>query len=223
MSPARLALAAAVLLAVTTLPAATASAQYPSPLPDFAHPASPHAPLLSPAGGSRDRPLLALYLAFEDLDFNANVDAAVLSRRVFGTGLPGRWPSAMEYLRRVSFNHLELFPAAETDTSRNGAVNDGVVALQMPFTDAEYKALGPTGEIQTALEALGDRVDFRQFDTNNDGAIGNDELVIQIFKTLVAPLPAGDGAVFPQGQHPPLDVTVDTKKITGRGGPVSSP
>ena len=215
MSPARLALAAALLLTVTTLPAATASAQYPTPLPDFAHPATPHFSLLSPSAGTRDRPLLALYLAFEDLGFNANVDAAVLSRRVFGTGLADSWPSSREYLRRVSFGHLDLFPAAETDTSRNGAVNDGVVALEMPFTDAEYKALGPTGEIQTALEALGDRVDFRPFDTNNDGAIGNDELVIQIFKTLDAPLPAGDGAVFPQGNNPPLDVTVDTKKITG--------
>lgn len=204
------------LLALTT--AGTASAQqFPTPPPDFAHPAGPHAPLFSPSGGDRDRPLLAIHLRYSDVGFNANIDAAALSQRIFGTGLTGNWPSAMEYLRRASFGRLNITPAAEIDTSGNGAVNDGVVRAQVNMTRAAYAATAPSAQITAALQAAVDLVDFRVFDTNRDGAIGKDELVIHVFQSGGLAVGEGCGAVFPQSGDVALNVTVDTMRIQGFG------
>jgi hypothetical protein len=58
----------------------TATAAYPSPAFDFAHPGSPHDPLYSPTGGNTDRPMLVVYAQFSDVAFPAGIDADDMRR-----------------------------------------------------------------------------------------------------------------------------------------------
>lgn len=191
-------------LAALVSGSAPAAAQYPTPLPDFAHPSRPHAPLLSPSGGTRDRPLLAVYLGFTDPDFNANVDGGILA---------GRVRAAMDYLRRSSFGQLDIAPAREDDSSGNGAANDGVVRAKLDMTRAQYGAKTPAEQIKLGLQAVDGSVDFKQFDANGDESIGNDELVIHVFQSGALPLPGGCGAVFPKPSPS------STSRSTPRGSP----
>ncbi len=57
---------AGVILCSLMVTAAAGAGLYPSPPPDFAHPASPHAPQFSIASGTNDRPLLVVYVQFTD-------------------------------------------------------------------------------------------------------------------------------------------------------------
>jgi hypothetical protein len=68
--PRRLVLATAILAALAlALVPASSGAGYLSPPFDFAHRASPHDPIDSFAGGLTDRPMLVVYVRWDDVDF----------------------------------------------------------------------------------------------------------------------------------------------------------
>lgn len=182
---------------------ATAAGPYPNPLPDFAHPGSPHAPLYSVTGGNLDRPLLVVYVEFTDFKFPSNRNAAFMAQRFFGP-----FPSVAGYYAANSFGKLNLTPAAETDTAGGGAVNDGVVEVSIPMTEAAFRAQTQVAaeENKQMIQPTDAFVNFAAFDTNpNDGKLTNSELLIIVVKAL----PANNcGANF--GVNP---LTLDGKSI----------
>lgn len=175
----RLAFAVTVMFAVL-VPGAGAS-DYPSPVPDFSHPGRVHYndPFFSRLGGQADRPILVLYVRWDDVDYPAAFPADVVSRRFFGTGFPSlTFPSVGDYYRRLSFNDMFLFPAPETQ----GAVNDGVVQVQYPGTKASFLA-EPFGARNKKLLQLADSfVDFEELDLDGDGKLTDEELVVNAYE-----------------------------------------
>src|SRR5512143_4124917 len=132
----RWSLVVALALALAQLGIVVAAGPYPNPPPDFAHPGSPHDPLYSPSGGNKDRPMLVIYAQFTDTAFPNGRDAAYVANRFFGP-----FPSVANYFANDSFGRLILSPAAESDSSNNGAANDGVVSVTIGSTKATFTAL----------------------------------------------------------------------------------
>jgi M6 family metalloprotease-like protein len=173
-------LALAFVLAAVLAPSAGASS-YPTPLPDFVHASDPHYndPLFSPLGGQEDRPILVVYARWDDVDYPAGVDGAAIAQRFFGTGFPSiTFPSVGDYFRRLSFNDLFLFPAAETQ----GTMNDGVVQVTVPGTKAEFFQLSTTARNKRLLELADPYVDFESFDADGNGSLSNLELVANVLE-----------------------------------------
>jgi M6 family metalloprotease-like protein len=176
-----LAAVAAFALTVASAPAAT----YPNPPPDFGHLSSPHKPLYSQAGGDLDRPMLVVRVNFSDVSPNQAQDAANIADRFFGG-----FPSVTDYFYDESSGRLDIDPAAETETSDNGAISDGVVSAHLQMTRAQWRALPNGQKARTALLALADQdVNFSVFDTNGDNQITNRELLISTIEA--DPDPAG--------------------------------
>ena len=139
---------------------ALAAGPYPTPPPDFSHPGSPHEPLFSPTGGNTDRPMLVIYVQFSDEPFPAGLDAVYISNRYFGP-----FPSVADYFANDSFGKLVLSRAAESDTSNNGAVNDGVVSITIASPKATFTALTASDQNKQMLQAVDPLVNFAAFDT----------------------------------------------------------
>ncbi|MGH3072375.1 MAG: hypothetical protein ACRDNB_08935 [Gaiellaceae bacterium] len=170
-------LALAAILALTLLVPGAAASVYPTPLPDFVHASEPHydKPLLSPLGGQEDRPLLVIYARWDDVDYPTGFDGAAIAQRFFGTGFPSiTFPSVGDYFRRLSFNDLFLFPAAETQ----GTMNDGVVQVTVPGTKADFFQLSTTARNKRLLQLADPFVDFESFDANGNGSLSDLELVV---------------------------------------------
>ena len=175
----RLALAVTVVLAVL-VPGAGA-APYPTPLPDFVHASQPHynEPLFSPLGGQEDRPLLVIYARWDDVDYPAGFDGTAVAQRFFGTGFPSlTFPSVGDYFRRLSFNDLFLFPAAETQ----GTPYDGVVQVTVPGTKAEFFTLSERARNRRLLQLADPFVDFESFDSNGNGNVTDVELIVNAYE-----------------------------------------
>ncbi len=160
---------------------AVLAAGYPSPLPDFEHPGSPHNSLYSAAGGNTDRPMLVIYVQFNDVTYPTGIDSAFVANRFFGP-----FPSVVDYMDDDSFGRLILSPAAETDSSNNGAVNDGVVAVTIASNKATFVAQTEGAQNKQVLQAADSLVDFSLFDTDSNGSITNDELVVQRYDAETA-------------------------------------
>jgi M6 family metalloprotease-like protein len=202
--------------AVATLVAAVAAsaATYPSPPFDFAHPGALHAPLLSPASGDNDRPVLVVFGEFNDVPATPNVDAASIATQFFGSG----FGSVADFFRDSSFGKLLLTPAAET----SGTANDGVVTVDLgsyddfvanpPDADG-YPSIGLHGDAirgRKVIEAADGAVNYATFDRNSDGAITDDELIVFLVQEAKTPaencgatrsIKAGaalDGKTFPK-------------------------
>ena len=177
-----------VLLFAAAQPAS--AAEYPNTLPDFAHPGDPHAPLFSFHGGRTDRPMLVIYAEFADLSFGhtspPGLDAGYVANRFFGP-----FPSVADYFTDDSSGALRFTPAAESDVSNNGAANDGVVSVSVDMDKSEFLQLGREAEQKRLLEAADPWVDFALFDTNGDGRVAQDELVVH--RIDVDPDPVGPG------------------------------
>ncbi len=172
----RRALAVGLAMAlVTGAGTANAGGPYPNPLPDFAHPNSPHRPLLSPAGGDLDRPLLVIYVETTDLKFPMNKNAAFMATRFFGP-----FPSVVNYFAANSSGKLIFSPATESDTKGGGAANDGIVEVSLGMTQAAFEGLSPDQEFKVALQAADPFVNFAGFDSNNDGKVTNEELIVVV-------------------------------------------
>ena len=143
---------------------------YPSPLPDFAHPSSLHDPLYSPASGNLDRRVLIIYLSFNDRPPLPGQDANWVTQQFFGTG----FPSAAGYFSANSFGRLQIRPAFESQ----GTVNDGVIMVNAG-NSADFLALDfNSAQQRRAIELADPFVNYAQYDTNNDGVIRDDELII---------------------------------------------
>jgi M6 family metalloprotease-like protein len=150
---------------------------YPNPLPDFAHPNSPHRTLLSTAGGDLDRPLLVIYVETTDLKFSNT--ASFMSNRFFA----GQFPSVADFFRASSSGKLTFSPAAESDTSGGGAANDGVVEVSLSISQAAFEGKSPADETKLALQEADSSVNFASFDANNDGNLTNSELIVVVSNT----------------------------------------
>ena len=172
------------LLALTLTPlflggSALAAPPYPATPPDFAHPGSPHdsglefygANMYSPAGGAIDRPMLVVYLRFSDVTAPSFVNAAWLANRFFGP-----FPSVANYFADDSFGRLTLSPAAESNTADGGAVDDGVVTVDVG-TSADWFAMSVRMRNRTAVQMASADVDFAALDVNPaDGVINDREI-----------------------------------------------
>jgi M6 family metalloprotease-like protein len=150
---------------------------YPNPVPDFAHPGTPHRPLLSPAGGDLDRPVLVIYLRYSDAGFAQGQDAAFMANRFFGP-----FPSVVNYYSATSNGKLVLSPAAETNTIAGGAANDGVAAVGVGMTQSAFDAQNADQQTKQALQAADADVNFAAFDANNDGKVTESELLVAVVK-----------------------------------------
>ena len=154
--------------------------------PDFAHPSTPHSLLFSPVGGQEDRPILVIYLRWDDVDYPAGFGAPMVASRFFGTGFPSiTFPSVGDYFRRLSFNDLFLFPAAEWE----GTEQDGIVQVTVPGTRADFFTLSEQARNKRALELANPYVDFASFDSDNNGSLSNLELIVNVLESATIPLP----------------------------------
>lgn len=176
--------AALVACLLSTSTTATSAAQ------DFVHAHRPHKPLMNPVAGNEDRPILVIYIRWDDLDYPPGLDAAAVANAFFGTGLPSTtFPSVGDYFRRLSFNRLYLFPAQEWE----GTYQDGVVQVTVPGTRASFFALTETARNKRALELADPYVDFASFDADGNGALSPLELVVNVLEV------AAPGVVMPFG------------------------
>jgi M6 family metalloprotease-like protein len=162
----------------------------PAAAQDFVHADRPHKPLMNPVAGNEDRPILVLYIRWDDLDYPAGVDAATVANAFFGTGLPSTtFPSVGDYFRRLSLNRLYLFPAQESE----GTYQDGVVQVTVPGTRASFFALSDSARNKRVLELADPYVDFSSFDADGNGALSPLELVVNVLEV------AAPGVVMPNG------------------------
>ncbi len=168
----------AAVLALTLSGTALAVSPYPLPAPDFSHAGSPHDGLYSPYGGDTDRPMLIIYRQFTDFPAAAGRDAAWASQQFFGPG----FPNAADYFDQSSFGDLILSAATETQ----GTANDGIVMVTAN-TGAEFWAMSEGDRNLTAVQAADPFVNFASFDTNSDGNITDDELVVVQMHMNTAP------------------------------------
>ncbi|MGD9903363.1 MAG: hypothetical protein AB7U83_07815 [Vicinamibacterales bacterium] len=157
---------------------------------DFVHAHRPHKPLMNPVAGNEDRPILVIYIRWDDLDYPPGVDAATVASAFFGTGLPSTtFPSIGDYFRRLSLNRLYLFPAQEWE----GTYQDGVVQVTVPGTRADFFTLSDRARNRRVLELADPYVDFGSFDADGNGALSPLELVVNVLEV------AAPGVVMPFG------------------------
>ncbi|MDP3157765.1 MAG: hypothetical protein Q8N23_34160 [Archangium sp.] len=175
----------AVVLMVTTvrlfgLGGEARAADYPHPPFDFAHPSNPHGDIRSsPTGGNEDRPILVIYPRWDDVDYPPGWDGAFVANRFFGTGFPSiTFPSVGDYYRRLSFNKLFLFPAAETQ----GTAYDGIVQVSVPGTKAAFFLLTSEERNKRLIQLADPDVDFSSFDSDGNGSLSNMELIINVLE-----------------------------------------
>ena len=168
---------AAVFLA---LPVSLAAAlpPYPEPPPDFAHPGTPHNgdPIYGPVGGNDDRPLLVVLVTFPDAAAPAGRDAAFFQNMIFGG-----FPSLTGYFNANSFGDFLITPAAETE----GTANDGIVSTAYAGTYASFIALSEEAQNRATVQLADPFVNFASFDANNDGSVGDDELILLVIRAAV--------------------------------------
>jgi M6 family metalloprotease-like protein len=180
------AVARAPVAAPLTATAQTQASVYPDPPPDFAHPDSPHSKLFSLYGGSLDRPLLVVYLHFSDAPEPPGMDLAWARQRFFGPA----FPNLAGWYAANSFGQLTLFPAEECPQQSTaercvsqGTPDDGVVQVEAEsiedYNSVYNDPLPDEGSLNRRLVELADPyVDFSNFDTDGNGVITDEELVI---------------------------------------------
>lgn len=171
---------------------ASAQGIYPDPPPVFGDPSDPLSEMFSSRGGQTDRPVLVVFAEFDDLSFNdtdpSSIDAAYLHERFFGA-----FPSVEGYFSETSNGHLQLTPAAESDTANNGAANDGIVSVSIDMDKGDFLSNGREAEQAMLLEAADPYVDYSQFDVDENGRITQDELIFVRQDVDPSPVPVGSG------------------------------
>lgn len=189
-----------VLLALVLVGSAQ-GAVYPSPPYDFSHPGQKHvgrSALFSSLGGKTDRPILVIYARWQDVDYPPGFDAAAVATRFFGTGFPSTtFPSVGDYFRRLSFNDLFLFPAAET----HGTFNDGVVQVTVPETRAQFFTRSDEARNKILLQLANPFVDFTSFDFDGSDTLDNLELIVNVLEAEPS-LPMGQGCGIARSPEP---------------------
>lgn len=206
-------------------PALAGENSYPEDPPVFPAPdhQNAHGDLLNEVGGQTDRPMLVLYVEFDDIKFedtippddfdtdNGYMDAGNIHERFFGD-----FPSVADYFYESSNRNLELEPAANSDDSNGGESDDGVVSITIEedyldfvdnFDDPDWAS-----QQETLLEEAAEHVDFSQFAT--DGEVTEKELVIVRHDVSDEPIPEGSGGV----RSAPDGLEIDGVTIGGDGG-----
>lgn len=169
----------AIAIALSMLLGAPATAQiYPVPPPDFATVNPPLRTLLTPTGGTTDRPMLVLLATYTDIPTPPGVTEASIATRVFGP-----FPSVADYHKSNSLaGDLDLTPALEGSGIPNNGVVAAVVGISTTFRGATRS--DEAANVITALDAAG--IDFSVFDTNPpDGKLTGLELVVISISTSV--------------------------------------
>jgi hypothetical protein len=134
--------------------------------------------------------MLVIYAQFSDTAFPNGRDAAYVANRYFGG-----FPSVANYFANDSFGRLILSPAGESDSSNNGAANDGVVSVTIASNKVTFVALSEGAQNKQILQAADAAVNFAAFDTNGNGTISNDdELVVEHLDADPDPIGPGCGA-----------------------------
>lgn len=200
----------ASLIGAFVLIAAIASADppYPNPVPAFTplgfpgYTGSPLGSLFTPLGGTHIRPVLVVRGTFSDLPAPpAWFTPSFIESQVFGSSSS----SIASYLTFVSRGRGGISRAATTCSSI-----PGVVTVDLGRW-AEFLPVGNDVRGQRMIRRLEPCVNFASFDTNHDGRITNDELVIvnHYVTGLTAPPSLDNG-----GQAAPLNAPVTVDGVT---------
>ncbi|MFN2594728.1 MAG: hypothetical protein ABR579_07565 [Actinomycetota bacterium] len=155
---------------------AQARPPYPASPPNFAHPGSPYNgdDVYSPVGGDLDRDLVVVLMNFTDVSIPASRDAAFYSNQIFGSG----FGTLRDYFLKNSFGKFVVSPAKETDTSNNGATNDGIVTVNAGETLAAFNARTDQSRSRLVIDKADPSINYASYDTNNDGNVTDKELGI---------------------------------------------
>ncbi|GIH29294.1 hypothetical protein Aph01nite_76040 [Acrocarpospora phusangensis] len=204
--PYRLKRRLAVLVAMASIIGLTTAMDYPTPLPDFAHPHTPHAPWYQPVNAATSRPILIIRGGFTDLPWPAVKDDAWLGRRFFGP-----YPSVRDYFVRSSFGRVDFSRARES----SGTPDDGVVFVDYGITLAQWDALTDEQKMRHGVNVADPLVDYSVFDRNGDHVLADDEVVIAVLQSV--PYDTGDTIDGP-GASRAVDPgpLLDGMELTGR-------
>ncbi|GAA2394496.1 hypothetical protein Cme02nite_54380 [Catellatospora methionotrophica] len=143
-------------------PAHAAGPGYPFPLPDFSHPASPHAPLFHDRGDTLI-PLLVVYATFNDL---TNVTEADIEAKYFPLFTFG---NVADYYLQHDLG--VLVPAIESF----GDADNGVVVVDLGASGPGI-AMDPAQRRRRMIDLADPFVDFARYDTDRDGTVEDTEL-----------------------------------------------
>lgn len=130
--------------------------------------------LIPAPSANLELPTLVIQLEYKDITFNKN--ALSWSNKIFGTGTDSNGTNRLNgYFREVSVGKFVLSRAIENDDT----ANDGVVTIRLnkdhPDSGSEI-TIHP--DLKLALLKADESIDFAGYDSNLDGTITPDELII---------------------------------------------
>lgn len=121
------------------------------------------------------QPLLVIFADFTP-SVRAGSTAASLYNKFFGAS-----SSVKHYYETASYGNFSITPAAETNVTLGGAINDGVVSVTLNYAHPNTASNVDDRNRQITKDALiaaNAYVDFSQFDTNGNGVLSATELHI---------------------------------------------
>jgi hypothetical protein len=172
-----------VVLGITVLPIGS----YGQTWLDFAHPSTPHIDMTGPdvpistvglVQGNGDvtvtRPTLVILMEWSDMTHRSEHTVAFWRDLVFGNNRTPR-PSVADIIRENSNGRFVLVPATAGDTHDGNA--DGVVGW-VATSQSSATLIDPSQKRAEAIRVADPLFDFSVYDTNGDGDITTDELLI---------------------------------------------
>ncbi|MEA3523459.1 MAG: M6 family metalloprotease domain-containing protein [Campylobacterota bacterium] len=128
-------------------------------------------PNSAPIATQLSRSLLVVQLSYFDIEFTDN-DPAVWSQIIFGN----QEGQLNHFYAQNSKNTFSFLPASEN----HATPNDGVMSIKLlknhPNPENNYRLLHP--DFKEALTQLDSYIDYSQFDSDNDGKLASEELLI---------------------------------------------
>ncbi len=125
----------------------------------------------APMVTQHSRNLLVVQISYNDIELT-DTDPSVWSHLIFGN----QKGELNHYYAEISQNQFSFLPANET----NGNFNDGVMSVHLyknhPNPGNNFTLLHP--DFKEALTQVDKDIDFSQFDTDSNGAISSQELLI---------------------------------------------
>ncbi len=125
----------------------------------------------APMVTQHSRNLLVVQISYNDIELT-DTEPSVWSHLIFGN----QEGQLNHYYAEISQNQFSFLPVNET----NGNFNDGVMSVHLyknhPNPGNNFTLLHP--DFKEALTQLDRDIDFSQFDTNSNGAISSQELLI---------------------------------------------
>lgn len=199
----------------------------------------------------RSSKVLVVMVEYPDLTFSSagetsNATHEEWRRRVLGYSLQpdgqslpdSSIPSLVDFWHEASFGHVSFYPAPERFDAAAAAANninapdalanDGVVHVKIPlqpYTLGYYWPLQAASEylyISTALKAADPYVDFKSFDTNQDGIVDHGELALLLVWANPNQEEKGDWIWPHRTALPPKSLYLDGVSVAG-GDPSITP